>query len=149
MATEKTTYVDLCLVRSQQGGLFWVKGPAFRVTTGDLISFQPASSKVPYLGTVEALDTMDEKGNVYRLISHAVPSTKPSAFSPPPGSRRSRMEMTLETKNAILAQEIHRQRRMISRLQEAAGQESEATRAFDAENVELFAVVHRNHEMRS
>lgn len=59
------------------------------------------------------------------------------------------MEMSLETKNAILAQEIHRQRRMISRLQEAAGQESEATRAFDAENVELFAVVHKNHEMRS
>lgn len=59
------------------------------------------------------------------------------------------MEMTIETKNAILAQEIRRQRRMISRLQEAAGQESEATRAFDAENVELFAVVHKNHEMRS
>lgn len=59
------------------------------------------------------------------------------------------MEMTLETKNAILAQEIRRQRRTISRLQEAAGQESEATRAFDAENVELFAVVHKNHEMRS
>lgn len=73
MATEKTTYVDLCLVRSQQGGLFWVKGPAFQVTTGNLISFQPASSKVPYLGTVEALDTMDEKGHVYRLISHAAP----------------------------------------------------------------------------
>lgn len=59
------------------------------------------------------------------------------------------MEMSLETKNAILAQEIRRQRRTISRLQEAAGQESEATRAFDAENVELFAVVHKNHEMRS
>lgn len=59
------------------------------------------------------------------------------------------MEMNLETRNAILTQEIHRQRRMISRLQEAAGQESEATRAFDAENVELFAVVHKNHEMRS
>lgn len=59
------------------------------------------------------------------------------------------MEMNLETKNAILTQEIRRQRRMISRLQEAAGQESEATRAFDAENVELFAVVHKNHEMRS
>lgn len=59
------------------------------------------------------------------------------------------MEMSLETRNAILAQEIRRQRRMISRLQEAAGQESEATRAFDAENVELFAVVHKNHERRS
>lgn len=59
------------------------------------------------------------------------------------------MEMSLETKNAILAQEIRRQRRTISRLQEAAGQESEATRAFDAENVELFAVVHKNHERRS
>lgn len=59
------------------------------------------------------------------------------------------MEMSLETKNAILAQEIHRLRRKIYRLQEIAGQESEATRAFDAENVELFAVVHKNHEMRS
>lgn len=59
------------------------------------------------------------------------------------------MEMNPETKAKFLAQEIHRQRRMISRLQEAAGQESEATRAFDAENVELFAVVHRNHERRS
>lgn len=59
------------------------------------------------------------------------------------------MEMNLETKAAFLAQEISRQRRMISRLQEAAGQESDATRAFDAENVELFAIVHRNHERRS
>lgn len=59
------------------------------------------------------------------------------------------MEMTLKTKNSILSQEIHRLRRKISRLQEAAGQVSEATRAFDAENVELFAVVHKNHEMRS
>lgn len=59
------------------------------------------------------------------------------------------MEMNLETKAAFLAQEIRRQRRTISRLQEAAGQESEATRAFDAENVELFAVVHKNHERRS
>lgn len=59
------------------------------------------------------------------------------------------MEMNLETKAAFLAQEIRRQRRLICRLQEIAGQESEATRAFDAENVELFAVVHRNHERRN
>lgn len=59
------------------------------------------------------------------------------------------MEMSLETKNAILAQEIHRLRRKISRLQEAAGQQSAETQSFDAENVELFAVVHKNHEMRS
>lgn len=59
------------------------------------------------------------------------------------------MEMTLETKNAILSQEIRRQRRQISRLQEAAGQQSAEIQAFDQENVELFAVVHRNHEMRS
>lgn len=59
------------------------------------------------------------------------------------------MEMTLETRNSILSQEIHRLRRKISRLQEAAGRQSEETQAFDQENVELFAVVHRNHEMRS
>lgn len=59
------------------------------------------------------------------------------------------MEMTLETRNSILSQEIHRLRRKISHLQEAAGQASAETQAFDAENVELFAVVHRNHERRS
>lgn len=59
------------------------------------------------------------------------------------------MEMNLETKVAILTQEIHRLRRKIYRLQEIAGQESEATRAFDAENDAPFAVVHRNHERRS
>lgn len=59
------------------------------------------------------------------------------------------MEMNLETKAAFLAQEIHRQRRLICRLQEAAGQQSAETQAFDAENVELFAVVHKNHERRS
>lgn len=59
------------------------------------------------------------------------------------------MEMNPETKAAFLAQEIRRQRRMISRLQEAAGQASAETQAFDEENVELFAVVHRNHERRS
>lgn len=59
------------------------------------------------------------------------------------------MEMNPETKAAFLAQEIHRLRRKISRLQETAGQASAETQAFDEENVELFAVVHRNHERRS
>lgn len=59
------------------------------------------------------------------------------------------MEMNAETKAAFLAQEIRRQRRLICHLQEAAGQASAETQAFDAENVELFAVVHRNHEGRN
>lgn len=59
------------------------------------------------------------------------------------------MEMNLEAKVAIQAYEIRRLRSTICKLREAAGQASEATLAFDAENEELFAFVNKNHEMRS
>ncbi len=36
-------------------------------------------------------------------------------------------------------------RRQNERLREALGQQTQEMKQFDAENVELFAVVHRNH----
>lgn len=57
--------------------------------------------------------------------------------------------MSPEKRIAFLAQEIHRQRRLICKLQEAAGQQSAEARAFDQENVELFTMIHENHEKSS
>ncbi len=48
-----------------------------------------------------------------------------------------------------LTEIARRYRRENDRLREQAGLESQASKAFDQENVELFEVVHRNHEMRS
>lgn len=71
MAETKYHFVSLCLVRSNQGGLFWVKAPAQKVSIGDLISFQPSYSKITLIGTVEDWVTEDEYSNIYRLIARS------------------------------------------------------------------------------
>lgn len=67
----KYHFISLCLVRSHQGGLHWVKAPSCTVNTGDLISFQPEYRGPPRIGTVEDYATEDENGDTYRLIAHA------------------------------------------------------------------------------
>ena len=47
-----------------------------------------------------------------------------------------------------MAEMNRRLRRENDRLRESLLMESKESKAFDDENVELFAVVHRNHEVR-
>ena len=47
-----------------------------------------------------------------------------------------------------MAEMNRRLRRENEHLRESLGMETEERKAFDDENVELFAVVHRNHEVR-
>ena len=47
-----------------------------------------------------------------------------------------------------MAEMFRRLRLENSRLRESLGMETKERKAFDAENVELFGVVHRNHEVR-
>ena len=47
-----------------------------------------------------------------------------------------------------MAKMFRRLRLENSRLRESLGMETKERRAFDDENVELFDVVHRNHEVR-
>ena len=47
-----------------------------------------------------------------------------------------------------MAEMFRRLRLENSRLRESLGMETKERKAFDDENVELFAVVHRNHEVR-
>lgn len=47
-----------------------------------------------------------------------------------------------------MAEMNRRLRRENDRLRESLGMETEERKAFDDENVELFDVVHRNHEVR-
>lgn len=56
------------------------------------------------------------------------------------------MEMNDRAKLSAFAQEIRKLRHKISVLQEAAGQASEESRAFDSECQEMFAIVNANHE---
>lgn len=65
-------YVDLCLVRTDDGSVHLVKTPSYRVGTGDLIAFQPIPSQT-VIGTVDEHTTLDENSEAYRLISHAAP----------------------------------------------------------------------------
>lgn len=47
-----------------------------------------------------------------------------------------------------MAEMFRRLRLENSRLRESLGMETKESKAFDDENVELFDVVHRNHEVR-
>lgn len=47
-----------------------------------------------------------------------------------------------------MAEIFRRLREENVQLRESLGMETEESKAFDAENVELFDVVHRNHEVR-
>ena len=47
-----------------------------------------------------------------------------------------------------MAEMNRRLRRENEHLRESLGMETEESKAFDDENVELFDVVHRNHEVR-
>ncbi len=46
----------------------------------------------------------------------------------------------------FFSENFRRYRRENEQLREALGQETESARAFDRENLELFQVVHANHE---
>lgn len=52
------------------------------------------------------------------------------------------------TQLRTMAEMNRRLRRENDRLRESLLQESKESKAFDDENVELFDVVHRNHEVR-
>lgn len=52
------------------------------------------------------------------------------------------------TQLRAMAEMNRRLRRENDRLREALGIETEGSKAFDAENVELFDVVHKNHGRR-
>lgn len=56
------------------------------------------------------------------------------------------MNATEAAKVRFFAKEFKRYRLENERLREALGQETESGRAFDRENLELFQVVHANHE---
>ena len=47
-----------------------------------------------------------------------------------------------------MAEMFRRLRQENARLRESLGMETKERKAFDAENVELFDVVHRNHDRR-
>lgn len=52
------------------------------------------------------------------------------------------------TQLRTMAEMFRRLRLENSRLRESLGMETKERKAFDDENVELFDVVHRNHEVR-
>lgn len=52
------------------------------------------------------------------------------------------------TQLRTMAEMNRRLRRENDRLRESLGMETEESKAFDGENVELFDVVHRNHVVR-
>lgn len=52
------------------------------------------------------------------------------------------------TQLRTMAEMNRRLRRENDRLRESLGMETKERKAFDDENVELFDVVHRNHEVR-
>lgn len=52
------------------------------------------------------------------------------------------------TQLRTMAEMNRRLRRENDRLRESLGMETQESKAFDDENVELFAVVHKNHDRR-
>lgn len=56
------------------------------------------------------------------------------------------MNATEAAKVRFFAKEFRRYRQENEQLREALGQETESGRAFDRENLEMFQIVHANHE---
>lgn len=72
MTTEtKYHFITLCLVRTQDGATHWVKAPAYKVSTGDLVSFKPGYRPNTCIGTVEEYATVADCDETYRMIAHA------------------------------------------------------------------------------